>query len=258
MFYAYNGIARLLVAMGLAEFRTVTEESGLVYTTFHTLGTGGMILNLVLILALCVVIPYLVCSIAIPLTYCRKVGKMGKVGKVGKVNKTATLKNVELGDVWRGVGKWHAVACTAIKAAACYLCLQIAGLALGADGAAIAAFFCVMGSMLPIWHKMNGSRGFETAAICILFLSPLVFGILLVIYVIVLVGMRYATPARLFPTLLYPLVARAFMMDSNPTMVLLSVGVVALMLFSHWKNIRAMLNREEPRLQFKKNKTEDA
>lgn len=247
MFYAYNGIARLMVALGLGEFRSITEETtGLTYTTFHTLGTGGMLLNLLLILAACVVVPYLVCSIAIPLTYTRKVGK------------TASLKNVELGDVWRGVGKWHAVACTAIKAVACYLCIQLAGLALGADGAAIAAFFCVMGSILPIWRKMNGSRGFETAAICILFLSPLVFGILLLIYAIVLVGMRYATPARLFPTLLYPLVARAFMMDSNPTMVLLSVGIVALMLFSHWKNIRAMLNREEPRIEFKKKKTEES
>ena len=246
MFYAYNGIARLLVAMGLAEFRTITEEAtGLTYTTFHTLGTGGMILNLVLILASCVIIPYLVCSVAIPLTYCRKIGK------------NSALKSVELGDVWRDVGKWHAVACTAIKATACYLCIQLAGLALGADGAAIAGFFLVLGSILPIWRKMNGSRGFETAAICALFLSPLVFGILLIIYLIVLVGIRYATPARLFPTLLYPLVARAFMMDSNPTMVLLSVGIVALMIFSHWKNIRAMLNREEPRLEFKKNKSEE-
>ena len=246
MFYAYNGISRLLVALGLGEFRTIVEETGQTYTTFHTLGTGGMLLNLTLILLICVIGPYLLCSVAIPLTYCKKMGKPKKI------------KSAELGDVWREVGKWHGVACVAIKAAVIYICIQPAGLALGADGAAIAAFFCVMGCMLPFWHKMNGSRGFESAAICVLFLSPLVFGALLLIYLIVLVGMRYATTARLFPTLLYPLVARAFMMDANPTMVLLSVGVVALMLFSHWKNIRAMLNKEEPRIEFKKKKTEES
>ena len=35
-------------------------------------------------------------------------------------------------------------------------------------------------------------------------------------------------------------------------MVLLSVGVVALMIFSHWKNVQDMFNREEERIEFKK------
>ena len=104
---------------------------------------------------------------------------------------------------------------------------------------------------------MRGSRGFETAALCVLILSPLTFGILLLIFVIVFLGMRFRTAARLFPVLLYPLIASAFLMNANPTMVLLSVGVVAAMLFTHWKNVQDMFNREEERIAFKKKQDQE-
>jgi hypothetical protein len=53
------------------------------------------------------------------------------------------------------------------------------------------------------------------------------------------------------------LIANAFVKNANPTMVLLSVGVVIVMLFSHWKNVQDMFNREEERIAFKKKKTEE-
>jgi glycerol-3-phosphate acyltransferase PlsY len=124
----------------------------------------------------------------------------------------------------------------------------------GADGAAVAGFFCVIGEVMPIWHKMRGSRGFETAALTVLILDPFTFGVLLLIFLIVFLGMRFRTAAHLFPTLLYPLIASAFLMNANPTAVLLSVGVVVLMVFSHWQNMRNMLEREEERIEFGKRK----
>lgn len=243
MFYVYNGIAQLLVRLGLAELRTA-EGAGEQYAAFGS--NWSIALYLVMIVLFCVVIPYLLCSVAVPRTYCRLIHKLPE------------SKRIEIGDVWRGVGKRHALSVVAIKVIVCYVCIQIGGLALNSEGAAIAAFFCVLGCAMPIWHKTRGSRGFEAAAICALILSPLVFGVLLLIYLIVLIGMRYATAARIFPTLLYPLIASAFMMNTNPTMVLLSVAIVALMFFTHWPNIKAMLNREESRLTFGKKKSEDA
>ncbi len=245
MFYAFNGLARLLVKLGLAQFNTVVEESGQTFTTFHTLGMGGMLAYLALIVLSCILIPLLVCSVAMPrIWWCR-------------VGKKPAQKSVEIKDIAREMGIMHAVACMTIEAVLCYACIQLGAVALHAPGASIAAFFCVMGSAFPVWHKMRGARGFETAAICALILSPTVFAFLLVIWAIVLIGMRYATPARLFAVLLYPLISRAFVMESNPTMVLLSVAVVALMLFTHWKNVRAMLDREEPKILLWKKKTEE-
>jgi glycerol-3-phosphate acyltransferase PlsY len=199
------------------------------------------------------IFPYLIGAVSTTRLYCKRV-------KGVDIYALGSGKG-EIGDVWSHVGKWHAVACFALELLKVAICLAIGFFTLGkgdgADGAAIAGFFCVVGEIMPIWHKMRGSRGFETAALCTLILSPLTFGILLLIFVIVFLGMRYRTAARLFPVLLYPLIASAFLMNANPTMVLLSVGVVAAMLFTHWKNVQDMFNREEERIAFKKKQDQD-
>lgn len=238
-----KGLPQIFVALGLAEVRVIEEVE-----TFLPINTAAQALYLVLLVLGFAIFPYLLGSVSIPRLYCRRVKKINLC--------TFGTTKGEIGDVWRHVGKWHAVACVALELLKVLACLALGFFCRGADGAAIAGFFCVIGEMLPIWNKMQGSRGFETAAICILVLSPLVFAILLLIFVIVLVGMRFRTAARVFPTLLYPLIASAFLMNANPTAVLLSVGVVALMMFSHWKNIRAMMEREESRLEWGKKKLE--
>lgn len=239
-----QGLPDLFVWLGLASVGTVEGESSVVYNN-----AGALALYLICLISCVAILPYLLGSVSVPRFYCKKV--------VGiDVYKLGTQRG-ELGDVWKYVGKKHAIACWALEILKIMLCMAFGFFAMGedgADGAAIAAFFCLLGDVLPIWHKMRGTRGFETAAICTLILDPLTFAILLVIYLIVLIGMRYSTTARVFPTLLYPLIASAFLMNPNPTAVLMSVGMVAVLMFSHWKNIQAMFNREEPRLEFKKKK----
>ena len=233
------GLPQLFIAWGLAEVHVVEE-----YETFHPVNTGAQALFILCLVLGFAILPYLLGSLSIPRTYCKKVKGLDVC--------TLGSGKSEICDVWAHVGKWHAIACFALELLKVILCLALGFFCRGADGAAVAGFFCVIGEIMPIWYKMRGSRGFETAALCTLILSPMTFGILLLIFVIVFFGMRFRTAARLFPTLLYPLIASAFLMNANPTMVLLSVGVVALMIFSHWKNIRAMLDREEPRIEFKK------
>lgn len=230
-------IPRLFIKIGLADIQKFEGKD-----VFHPANNASLALFIFCLILGFAIFPYLLGAVSIPRLYCKKVKGLD-VYSIGS-------GKGEIFDVWSCVGKWHGVACFALEAAKVFLCLCMGFFSLGADGAAIAAFFCLLGEMLPIWHKMQGSRGFETAALGLLILSPLTFGILLAIFGIVFVGMRFRTAARLFPTLLYPLIASAFLMSANPTSVLLSVGVVVLMLFSHWKNVREMLDREEPRLEF--------
>ncbi len=237
------GLPQLFIALGLAEIHVIEE-----YETFYPVNTAAQALYLACLVLGFAILPYLLGAVSVPRLYCKRV-------KGVDIYALGTGKG-EIGDVWTSVGKWHAVACFVLEALKVFLCLAIGFFCRGADGAAIAAFFCVIGEMMPVFHKMRGSRGFETAALCTLILSPLTFGILLLIFVIVFLGMRFRTAARLFPTLLYPLIASAFLMNANPTMVLLSVGVVALMIFSHWGNIRNMLDREEERIEFKRKKAD--
>lgn len=236
-----KGLPDLFILLGLADVQVVEGVN-----TFHPVNTGAQALYLICLILGFAILPYLLGSVSVPRFYCKKVAGVD-------IYKLGTQRG-ELGDVWKYVGKGHAIACWALEILKIMLCMTFGLLCRGADGAAFAAFFCLLGDILPVWHKMRGTRGFETAAICTLILDPLTFAILLVIYLIVLIGMRYSTTARVFPTLLYPLIASAFLMNPNPTAVLMSVGVVAVLIFSHWKNIQAMFNREEPRLEFKKKK----
>lgn len=238
------GLPQLFIALGLAEVHVIEE-----YETFAPINTAAQALYLLCLLLGFAVLPYVLGSVSIPRLYAGKVKGMDLL-------KLGTGKG-ELCDVWTYVGKGHAIACLALELLKVCLCLAFGFFCRGADGAAIAGFFCVLGEMMPVWHKMRGTRGFETAALCTLILSPMTFGILLLIFAVVFLGMRFRTAARLFPTLLYPLIASAFLMNANPTMVLLSVGVVAIMIFSHWKNIKAMLDREEERIEFGKKKTDE-
>ena len=240
------GLPDLIVWLNLASWKEIEES----FFTLEYTGVAAQALHLILLLIGAAVIPYLLGSISVPRFYCRRVEGVDIYALGGQRG--------ELWDVWRHVGKGHAVACFALEVLKVLVCLALGyftlGRGAGADGAAIAAFFCILGDAMPVWHKMRGTRGFEIAAITVCILAPLVFAVLLVIYLIVLIGMRFSTAARLFPVLLYPLIASAFMNAFNPTLVLLSVGVVAVMLFTHWKNIRAMMERQEPRLEFGKKK----
>lgn len=236
-------LPQLFLALGLADVQKIDE-----FETFHPVNGAAQALFILCLVLGFAVLPYLLGAVSIPRLYCKKV-------KGVDIYKLGSGKG-EIGDVWAHVGKWHAIACFALELLKVMLCLALGFFCIGADGAAVAGFFCVIGEVMPIWHKMRGSRGFETAALCVLILDPLTFGVLLLIFLIVFLGMRFRTAARLFPTLLYPLIANAFLKAANPTAVLLSVGVVALMIFSHWKNMRAMLEREEQRMEFGKKKAD--
>lgn len=236
-------LPQLFLALGLADVQKIDE-----FDTFHPINGAAQALFILCLVLGFAVLPYLLGAVSIPRFYCKKVKGLD-------IYKLGSGKG-EIGDVWAHVGKWHAIACFALELLKVMLCLALGFFCIGADGAAVAGFFCVIGEVMPIWHKMRGSRGFETAALCVLILDPLTFGVLLLIFLIVFLGMRFRTAARLFPTLLYPLIANAFLKAANPTAVLLSVGMVALMIFSHWKNMRAMLEREEQRMEFGKKKAD--
>lgn len=237
-------LPQLFLALGLADVQKIDE-----FETFHPINGGAQALFIIILILGFAILPYLLGAVSIPRLYCKKV-KGVNICKLGS-------GKAEIGDVWAYMGKWHAIACFALELLKVVLCMTIGFFCIGADGAAVAGFFCVIGEVMPIWHKMRGSRGFETAALCVLILDPFTFGVLLLIFLIVFFGMRFRTAARLFPVLLYPLIANAFLKAANPTAVLLSVGVVVLMIISHWKNMRAMMEREEQRIEFKKKKAED-
>ena len=79
-------------------------------------------------------------------------------------------------------------------------------LLLGYYGAYIAGLFCILGHMFPIYYKFKGGKGVVTAYVSILMCDPIVFLILLFIFVIIVLFTKYISLGSVMCMMLYPLV----------------------------------------------------
>lgn len=132
------------------------------------------------------------------------------------------------------------------------------------EGAYLAALFCVLGHIAPIYYKFRGGKGVLAAATAILLLDPYVFLMLLAIFALVLALTRYVsmssiTAAFFYPALTY--IAHNYIMKVPPAMftMLFSVICAVMVIYMHRENIKRVANGKENKLSFggKKKTDED-
>ena len=132
------------------------------------------------------------------------------------------------------------------------------------EGAYLAALFCVLGHIAPVYYKFHGGKGVLAAATAILLLDPLVFLILFAIFALVLLCTRYVSMASVTAAFLYP--ALTYVFHNNITGVppamftMLFSGVCALMvIYMHRENIKRVYHGKENKFSFggKKKKAVD-
>ncbi len=139
---------------------------------------------------------------------------------------------------------------------------SIGYLVLGQIGAYMAGLFCIVGHIFPIYYKFKGGKGVVTAGITILMCNPIVFLIVITIFLIIVAFTRYISLGSVMGMLLYPLILdridRNFSILGKPEGTEGSVGVIfavimtALIVFKHWSNIKRLLNGTENKFSFKK------
>ncbi len=135
-------------------------------------------------------------------------------------------------------------------------------LALGQIGAYMAGLFCIVGHVFPIYYKFKGGKGVVTAGITILMCNPIVFLIVIAIFLIIVAFTRYISLGSVMAMLLYPLILdridRLIPFLGKYEGVEGSVGVIfaiimtVLIVFKHWSNIKRLLNGTESKFSFKK------
>lgn len=132
------------------------------------------------------------------------------------------------------------------------------------EGAYLAALFCVLGHIAPVYYKFRGGKGVLAAATAILLLDPIVFLMLLAVFALVLACTRYVSMSSITAAFLYPAftyVTHSYVMEVPPAMfTMLFSAICALMvIYMHRENIRRVANGKENKLSFggKKKKEED-
>ena len=148
--------------------------------------------------------------------------------------------------------KWGIITfiCDGLKAAVSVL---FAMLLMGEGGAYIAALFAILGHIFPVYYKFRGGKGVAVAAISILCLNPLVFAILVVIFIAIVYASRYISLGSIICAFFYPMLLNAFNTDKGFISTVISVLLAVIVIVMHRSNIKRLMNRTENKIGQKKN-----
>lgn len=190
---------------------------------------------------LCIFVPYLLGSIN-PAILISKWFYRDDIHNHGSGNAGAT-------NMLRTFGKGAAAATFLLDLAKAAAAFWFGFFLLGINGASIAGFFVVFGHMYPIFHRFRGGKGVACLAMVALCTSPIVFAILLGIWLIVALGTRFVSLASVMSAMLYPLILRAFTGSGAGLAVAMAVLSAVFVVLRHKENLKRLYHGKEPKLQ---------
>ncbi len=224
-------------------------------------GTGRTV-AIVCGVLLCMIIPYLLGSLNFGIILSKKLfhedirnsgsGNAGSTNMLRTYGKKAAFMTLSLDMLKGGVAVLFGA-----------LILKASG---PVDGAAIAGLFVVLGHMFPCFFGFKGGKGVATTAMIMLVTRPLIFLIVLVIFLIIVIGTKYVSLgsvvcAMLFPLLLYRLdtghaVADPNLYGDHGWLVLSFILIMLLVVFMHRGNLKRLWEGKESKISFGKKKDE--
>ena len=126
---------------------------------------------------------------------------------------------------------------------------------LGHLGSYLAGMFCIFGHIFPAYYGFKGGKGVVTTAISILMCDPIVFLILITLFVIIVAFTRYISLGSVICVMLYPIlldrINHFFTGQATPYAVFAMI-IAALVVIKHWTNIKRLMSGTESKFSFKK------
>jgi len=117
----------------------------------------------------------------------------------------------------------------------------------------------MLGHIFPVYVGFKGGKGVATlfGVICAISLYPTL--IMAGIFFITLILTRYVSLGSMMAGLSFPVLVVVVFKETTPSLVIFSLIIAILMLFTHQKNIERLLRKEENKanLKIKKKKSED-
>jgi glycerol-3-phosphate acyltransferase PlsY len=191
--------------------------------------------------------------------------------KTGKDIRTMGSSNAGLTNMLRVFGKKAAVLTLLGDILKTVIPVLLAGIAFGfyyVSGIAIgyscyvAGLFCVIGHIKPIYYGFRGGKGVLSAATVILMLSPAVFLVLLITFVLLVWMTRYVSLGSLVAAGLLPVALQGYMQiitNENYDGFILLIGflLAAIIIICHRENIGRLWRHEENKISFHSDKNDD-
>jgi glycerol-3-phosphate acyltransferase PlsY len=115
----------------------------------------------------------------------------------------------------------------------------------------------LLGHIFPVFAQFRGGKGVATLSGVVLALHPLATAIALGIFTISLIATRYVSLSSMIAGFLYPLILLFVFKNTNPTLIIFSMVIAILILFTHQKNIERLIRGEESKFKVKKTRPTD-
>lgn len=127
-------------------------------------------------------------------------------------------------------------------------------------GGYVAGLFCVLGHIFPVFYGFKGGKGVATSAAVMLVTNPLVFLVILCVFLLTVLLTRYVSlgsciGAGLYPFLTYQFVANKEVIGFRGIAFIISFLIAALVICKHHTNLKRLANGTESKFSFKKNKS---
>lgn len=139
----------------------------------------------------------------------------------------------------------------------CMLSMVVGTLIYGLNGAYIAGLFCVLGHIAPVLYKFKGGKGVASSAMFLLYVSPISFGVLVLIFALIVFGTKYLSLASVMCVLMMPLIVNKIESATDlpidlPLRLIIMLIIAALVVFMHRANIKRIMNKTESKFHFKR------
>ena len=207
------------------------------------------------IAAVLTVIGVLICIIAPYLLGSMNFAIMISKAKYGSDIRNHGSGNAGMTNMMRTYGKSAAALTLTGDALKAILSGVIGYACIGMYGAYIAGMFCILGHMFPVYYKFKGGKGVVTAYASILMCDPVVFLVLLLIFIIIVAFTRYISLGSVMCMLIYPVILdrmhKIFNGATGPYVIIAIINA-ALIIFMHRENIKRLLKGKENKFSFKK------
>ena len=227
-------------------FKTVTSEYGYMYGPMQAGGALNITLVCLGFVAI-ILCAYLLGSVNFAIIISSK--------KYKEDIREHGSKNAGMTNMMRTYGKKSAALTLVGDALKAIFSCFIGYLIFGQFGAYAAGLFCMIGHVFPVFYGFKGGKGVVTAAATVLATDPLVFLILITLFIIMVAIWRYISLASITCIGLYPLIlsftTKIFAGKISP-FILFTVLMAALIIGKHWTNIQRLRSGTESKFSFKK------
>ncbi len=131
------------------------------------------------------------------------------------------------------------------------------GISIG-DMCYIAGLFAVLGHVFPVYYGFKGGKGVLCTATMALVLTPIIFLILLALFIAIVAVSKYVSLGSVSVAVLYPIMVTSYIklvFGGMPTPGLITLCTILIAIFIVWchrHNLQRISDRTESKISFKK------